>query len=110
VRVKRAADTFSVAGTPFRRSIASWQPRFGVAAVDLIRRWRFRYDGLRLHGDYHCLRRLWAHAIGHLKSVNPNGEIVRTARAVGLGLGIEKKSKRLDVTLVKLPRDGRVAF
>ena len=25
-----------------------------------------------------------AHAIGHLKSVNPNGEIVRTARAVGI--------------------------
>jgi len=28
-----------------------------------------------------------AHAIGHLKSVNPNGEVVRTARAIGIGFG-----------------------
>jgi 6-phosphofructokinase 1 len=28
-----------------------------------------------------------AHAIGHLKSVNPNGEIVRAARAIGIGFG-----------------------
>jgi hypothetical protein len=28
-----------------------------------------------------------AHAIGHLKSVNPNGELVRTARAIGIGFG-----------------------
>ena len=28
-----------------------------------------------------------AHAIGHLKSVNPTGEIVRTARAIGISFG-----------------------
>jgi hypothetical protein len=28
-----------------------------------------------------------AHAIGHLKSVNPNGQVVRAARAVGIGFG-----------------------
>jgi hypothetical protein len=28
-----------------------------------------------------------AHAIGHLKSVNPTGEVVRAARAIGIGFG-----------------------
>lgn len=28
-----------------------------------------------------------AQAVGHLKSVNPNGEVVRTARAIGIGFG-----------------------
>jgi len=28
-----------------------------------------------------------AHAIGHLKSVDPRGEIVRTARAIGISFG-----------------------
>jgi 6-phosphofructokinase 1 len=28
-----------------------------------------------------------AHAIGHLKSVDPQGEMVRTARAIGIGFG-----------------------
>jgi len=28
-----------------------------------------------------------ARAIGHLKSVQPDGELVRTARAIGIGFG-----------------------
>jgi ATP-dependent phosphofructokinase / diphosphate-dependent phosphofructokinase len=28
-----------------------------------------------------------AHAIGHLKSVNPTGEVVRAARTIGIGFG-----------------------
>jgi 6-phosphofructokinase 1 len=28
-----------------------------------------------------------AHAIGHLKSVDPQGELVRAARAIGIGFG-----------------------
>jgi len=28
-----------------------------------------------------------AHAIGHLKSVDPQAEMVRTARAIGIGFG-----------------------
>jgi len=68
--------------SPFDRILAT---RFGVAAVDLIAAGGFGmmvalHSGSIVSVDV-------AHAIGHLKSVNPNGEVVRTARAVGIGFG-----------------------
>lgn len=68
--------------SPFDRILAT---RFGVAAVDLIAAGGFGMM-VALHGDTIVSVDV-AHAIGHLKSVNPNGEIVRTARAVGIGFG-----------------------
>jgi phosphofructokinase-like protein len=68
--------------SPFDRILAT---RFGVAAVDLIAAGGFGMM-VALHGDT-IISVDVAHAIGHLKSVNPNGEIVRTARAVGIGFG-----------------------
>jgi 6-phosphofructokinase 1 len=68
--------------SPFDRILAT---RFGVAAVDLIAAGGFGMM-VALHGDTVVSVDV-AHAIGHLKSVNPNGEIVRTARAVGIGFG-----------------------
>jgi 6-phosphofructokinase len=56
-----------------------------VAAVELIAQ--------RSFGRMVCLRNERiesvdiADAIGHLKRVDPNGELVRTARAVGTGFG-----------------------
>jgi phosphofructokinase-like protein len=68
--------------SPFDRILAT---RFGVAAVDLIAAGGFGMM-VALHGDSVVSVDL-AHAIGQLKSVNPNGEVVRTARAVGIGFG-----------------------
>jgi 6-phosphofructokinase 1 len=68
--------------SPFDRILAT---RFGVAAVDLIAAGGFGMM-VALHGDSIVSVDV-AHAIGHLKSVNPNGEIVRTAKAVGIGFG-----------------------
>ena len=68
--------------SPFDRILAT---RFGVAAVDLIAAGGFGMM-VALHGDAIVSVDV-AHAIGHLKSVNPNGEVVRTARAVGIGFG-----------------------
>jgi ATP-dependent phosphofructokinase / diphosphate-dependent phosphofructokinase len=68
--------------TPFDRILAT---RFGVAAVDLIARGGF--------GKMVCLRneRIGcvdiADAIGQLKTVDPQGELVRTARAIGISFG-----------------------
>jgi hypothetical protein len=39
-----------------------------------------------LHGDS-IISVDVAHAIGHLKSVDPRGEIVNAARAIGIGFG-----------------------
>jgi 6-phosphofructokinase 1 len=68
--------------TPFDRILVT---RFGVAAVDLIAAGGFGMM-VALRGDSIVAVDV-AHAIGHLKSVNPNGEIVRTARAIGIGFG-----------------------
>ncbi|HZW93965.1 MAG TPA: ATP-dependent 6-phosphofructokinase [Candidatus Eremiobacteraceae bacterium] len=68
--------------SPFDRILAT---RFGVAAVDLIAAGGFGMM-VALHGD--CIVSVdVAHAIGHLKSVDPRGELVRAARAIGIGFG-----------------------
>ncbi len=56
--------------SPFDRILAT---RFGVAAVDLIAAGGFGMM-VALHGDSIVSVDV-AHAIGHLKSVDPNGEI-----------------------------------
>jgi len=59
--------------------------RFGVAAVELVAQGKF--------GQMVCLRNAAignvniADAIGNLKRVEPGGELVRTARAIGICLG-----------------------
>jgi 6-phosphofructokinase 1 len=68
--------------SPFDRILAT---RFGVAAVDLIAAGGFGMM-VALRGESIVSVDL-AHAIGHLKSVNPQGEMVRTARAIGIGFG-----------------------
>ena len=68
--------------SPFDRILAT---RFGVAAVELIAEGGF--------GKMVCLRNACigavniADAIGHMKTVDPNGEMVRTARAIGICFG-----------------------
>ena len=68
--------------TPYDRILAT---RFGVAAVDLIAEGGF--------GKMVCLRNERieavniADAIGQLKTVNPDGQIVNTARAIGICFG-----------------------
>ena len=68
--------------TPFDRILAT---RFGVAAVDLIAAGGF--------GKMVCLHNTRiesvsiADAIGHLKTVDPHGQIVNTARAIGISFG-----------------------
>jgi ATP-dependent phosphofructokinase / diphosphate-dependent phosphofructokinase len=68
--------------TPFDRILAT---RFGVAAVDLIAQGGF--------GKMVCLRNERieavdiAQAVGRLKTVDPNGQMVHTARAVGICFG-----------------------
>ena len=68
--------------TPFDRILAT---RFGVAAVDLIANGGF--------GKMVCLRNERieavdiAEAIGHMKCVDPNGQLVQTARAIGICFG-----------------------
>jgi len=68
--------------SPFDRILAT---RFGVAAVDLIAAGGFGMM-VALHGDS-IISVDVAHAIGHLKSVDPQGELVRAARAIGIGFG-----------------------
>src|ERR1700716_3957129 len=68
--------------SPFDRILAT---RFGVAAVDLIASGGFGMM-VALRGESIVSVDV-AHAIGHLKSVNSNGELVRTARAIGIGFG-----------------------
>lgn len=68
--------------TAFDRILAT---RFGVAAVDLIAQGGF--------GKMVCLRNTRieavdiAEAIGKLKTVDPNGQMVRTAKAIGISFG-----------------------
>ena len=68
--------------TAFDRVLAT---RLGVAAVDLVAQGQF--------GKMVCLRgeRIEAaeitEAIGHLKTVDPQGELVRAARAIGICFG-----------------------
>jgi len=68
--------------TPFDRILAT---RFGVAAVDLIAEGGF--------GKMVCLRNerieavSMADAVGQLKTVDPHGQIVNTARAIGISFG-----------------------
>jgi phosphofructokinase-like protein len=68
--------------SPFDRVLAT---RFGVAAVELIAGGEF--------GKMVALRSSkivgvnMADAIGKLKAVRPDGELVRTARAIGIGFG-----------------------
>jgi len=68
--------------SPFDRILAT---RFGVAAVDLIAAGGFGMM-VALRGESIVAVDL-AHAIGHLKSVDPQAEMVRTARAIGIGFG-----------------------
>jgi len=68
--------------SPFDRILGT---RFGAAATDLIAEGGF--------GKMVCLRDAKieyvsiADAIGHLKVVDPNGQLVRTARAIGICFG-----------------------
>jgi ATP-dependent phosphofructokinase / diphosphate-dependent phosphofructokinase len=68
--------------TPYDRILAT---RFGVAAVDLIAEGGF--------GKMVCLHQTRidsvniSDAIGQLKTVNPQGQIVSTARAIGISFG-----------------------
>jgi ATP-dependent phosphofructokinase / diphosphate-dependent phosphofructokinase len=68
--------------SPFDRILGT---RFGVAATDLVAKGGF--------GKMVCLRNAQiesvdiSEAIGRLKKVAPNGEMVRTARAVGICFG-----------------------
>jgi ATP-dependent phosphofructokinase / diphosphate-dependent phosphofructokinase len=68
--------------SPFDRVLAT---RFGVAAVDLIAGGQFgKMVALRLSK---IVAVDMAEAIGKLKAVRPDGELVRTARAIGIGFG-----------------------
>jgi 6-phosphofructokinase 1 len=68
--------------TPFDRILAT---RFGVAAVDLIAQGGF--------GKMVCLRNTRiesvdiAQVVGQLKNVDPQGQLVQTARAIGISFG-----------------------
>ena len=68
--------------SPFDRVLAT---RFGVSAVELIARGEFgKMVALRASS---IVAVNMADAIGQLKSVRPEGELVRTARAIGIGFG-----------------------
>ncbi len=68
--------------SPFDRILST---RFGVAAVELIARGAF--------GRMVCLREARIHdvpiadAVGAMKSVDPKGEMVQVAKAIGVGFG-----------------------
>jgi phosphofructokinase-like protein len=68
--------------TPFDRVLAT---RFGVAAVDLVANGRFG-KMVRLQQERISAVDI-ADAIGHMKSVDQNGELVNTARALGISFG-----------------------
>ena len=68
--------------SPYDRVLAT---RFGVAAVELIATGGFgKMVALRASS---VVAVDVAEAIGHLKAVRPDGELVRTARAIGIGFG-----------------------
>lgn len=68
--------------TPFDRILST---RFGVAAVDLIAQGGFgKMVALR---DAKVQVVEISEAIGRLKTVDPDGEMVRTAKSIGIGFG-----------------------
>lgn len=68
--------------SPYDRILAT---RFGVAAVDLIAEGGF---GKMVCLQQECIRAVnILDAVGKMKTVDPNGEIVRAARAIGIGFG-----------------------
>jgi 6-phosphofructokinase 1 len=67
---------------PFDRVLAT---RFGVAATDLVAEGKFG-KVVALRADSIVAVDI-AKAIGQLKTVRPDGELVRTARAIGIGFG-----------------------
>jgi ATP-dependent phosphofructokinase / diphosphate-dependent phosphofructokinase len=68
--------------SPFDRVLAT---RFGVSAVELIAKGEFgKMVALRASAIVAVDMAL---AIGRLKSVRPDGELVHTARAIGIGFG-----------------------
>jgi len=68
--------------SPYDRILGT---RFGVAAVDLIAQGVFG-KMVRLRNE--CVDAVdIAEAIGKMKSVDPQGELVRTARAIGISFG-----------------------
>jgi ATP-dependent phosphofructokinase / diphosphate-dependent phosphofructokinase len=68
--------------SPFDRVLAT---RFGAAAVDLVAQGEFgKMVALRAS---RIISVDMTEAIGHLKTVRPDGELVRTARAIGIGFG-----------------------
>jgi len=68
--------------SPYDRILGT---RFGVAAVDLIAAGGF---GKMVCLQQECIKAVSiADAAGKMKTVDPNGEIVRTARAVGISFG-----------------------
>jgi 6-phosphofructokinase 1 len=68
--------------SPFDRILAT---RFGVAAVDLIATGGFGMMVALRGGSIVSVD--VSHAIGLLKSVDPQGQVVRAARAIGIGFG-----------------------
>jgi 6-phosphofructokinase 1 len=65
--------------TPYDRILAT---RFGAAAVDLIAQGAF---GKMVRLQNGCITAAdISEAIGRMKAVDPNGELVRTARAIGI--------------------------
>ena len=68
--------------SPYDRILGT---RFGVAAVDLIAQGVF---GKMVRLKNECVDSVdIAEAIGKMKSVDPQGELVRTARAIGISFG-----------------------
>lgn len=68
--------------SPFDRVLAT---RFGVSAVELIAKGEFgKMVALRASS---IVAVDMSHAIGRLKAVRPDGELVHTARAIGIGFG-----------------------
>jgi ATP-dependent phosphofructokinase / diphosphate-dependent phosphofructokinase len=68
--------------SPFDRVLAT---RFGAAAVDLIAQGQFGKMVALRAGKIISVD--VTEAIGHLKTVHPDGELVRTARSIGIGFG-----------------------
>ena len=68
--------------SPFDRVLAT---RFGVAAVDLIAKGEFGKMVALRAGSIIAVD--VARAIGHLRAVRPHGELVQTARSIGIAFG-----------------------
>lgn len=68
--------------TPFDRILAT---RFGVAAVDLIAEGGFGKMVCLRNGNIEAVD--IAQATGKLKTVDPSGQLVRMAKAIGISFG-----------------------